>query len=200
MNLRQRLDGLEAKAARIDPRLLEPDAGPVTEADVARELVAHVLWCWRTCCLPAGTTDVDNLCRGPARSEPDPDGRWSWPTWQPDRPPGEIPERADLFLQLTPHHVKPWKRRNVPMPEDLSTAPAEAWLCSVWSGTDLCPVWEFLAFEEIREQVEPYVFEQTEPAHRPLDAVYDRRGATYTPRSALARWREAHREAADPLT
>lgn len=102
-NLRQRLDALEAEAGRIDPRLLEPDAGPVTEEDVARELVAHVLWHWHTRCLPTGTTDVDNLCLGPAPSEPDPDGRWSWPTWQPDRPAGDPGTRRPLLAA----HVGP---------------------------------------------------------------------------------------------
>lgn len=184
MSLRSRLERVEelAPAPSVSERW-SPE--PATAEDVVREAIAHVRHRWdfcRTC----RVIHVDDLCRGPRRNEPDPDGRWSWATWRPNRPAGVLPERADLFLQLRPNPEARWESRRLPLPPDLFAVDDHADVCDVWSGHWLCTVWEWRVWEALLEEASPEYLLAIDPAPRPLD--FDNHTGKAVARSARARY------------
>ena len=184
MNFRRRVEKLEEELAKQNSSRWAPNPGPVTEEEVWRELAANVLWCWRERCRARPIPEDTDGRRGASRLEPDPDNRHTWGRWRPGRAPRDYPERADLYLEEVDAEVS-WMRRKAPLPDDVSTVDPQWYACDVWSGWSLCPVWEWVVFEQLREEMPQDWWESVEPKPRP----YPIRHAEGEPDwSALARW------------
>lgn len=189
MSLTRRIGQLE----KLVPVPVLADAqptGPVTTEDVIVEHVAHIRHQWAFC-RACKTTHVDDLCRGAPRHQPDPDGRWSWTTWRPNRAPGILPSREDLYLALVKDPAVPWALRNVPVPADLEEVDGKARLHDVWSGHWLCTVREWRSFEAIAAAKPRAWLLAIEPKHRPVD--WDYRTQRHVSRSALDRYIRGNR-------
>jgi hypothetical protein len=174
MNIGRRIERIERTRTRRDPDYLLRPLEPATAEEAVEELAADVLHWW-------------SLCRSAKRIEAsaNPEGRYRFTLWRPDREPGDVPTGEDVFLTVQDEDGAPWQRRTVPMPDDPEEIPDEADVCDVWTAHTVCQGWQWKIFQRTADRMPPGYLEALEPRPRPME------GIRFSRHSAFSRWTAA---------